>query len=87
VNEQGVNQPAQMNEIVFLQISLNQWLSIIKLFELCKSAKKSCKDVAVNYKMIRKDYNLLKRVGEYYDPEQVGHCTGIAHQKTKITRS
>ena len=45
-----------------LRISPSQWLSLIKLFELSVSARKSAKDTAVSYKTALKAYDLLRRV-------------------------
>jgi len=45
-----------------LRISPSQGLSLIKLFELSVSARKSAKDIALSYKTSLKAYDLLRRV-------------------------
>jgi len=45
-----------------LRITPSQWLSLIKLFELSVSARKSAKDVTLSYKTTLKAFDLLRRV-------------------------
>ena len=52
----------QRNEIFRLRITPSQWLSLIKLFELSVSARKTAKDTALSYKTALKAYDLLRRV-------------------------
>ena len=54
--------PLKETRLTALWISPSQWLSLIKLFELSVSARKSANDTAVSYKTARKVYDLLRRV-------------------------
>lgn len=45
-----------------LRLSPSQWVSIIKLFELSVSARKTSKETALSYKTTLKAYDLLRRI-------------------------
>lgn len=45
-----------------LRISPSQWISLIKLFELSVSARKTSKETGLSYKTTLKAYDLLRRV-------------------------
>ena len=65
--------PLKGTRFTELRISPSQWVSLIKLFELSVSARKTSKETALNYKTTLKAYDLLMRVlvenlAEHDDP-------------------
>ena len=54
--------PLKGTRFSLLRITPSQWLSLIKLFELSVSARKTAKDVVLSYKTALKAFDLLRRV-------------------------
>jgi len=54
--------PLKGTRFTELRISPSQWVSLIKLFELSVSARKTSKETALSYKTTLKAYDLLQQV-------------------------
>lgn len=54
--------PLKETRFTELRISPSQWISLIKLFELSVSARKTSKETGLSYKTTLKAYDLLRRV-------------------------